>query len=192
MARPMTKIPDPRYLAECFMLHPQTQALTWKRRPEHHFSSPRGQSAWNTRFAGTAPAVTNGYVLLDQQRLRAEHVVHALRTGSYPVEPPPTHRYQPPQLDPEYLDDALDYDHAAGTLMWKHRPANHFRSTKLASTWNGTHAGTYLTHTEGTERIRFARRTSYQVQEVICVLMGYPPKHAYHRPGTSLAWENFQ
>ena len=42
------------FLRECFDYDPETGLFRWRVRPEHHFVSPRGRTAWNARFAGRA------------------------------------------------------------------------------------------------------------------------------------------
>lgn len=52
MTKPKS-LPPVEFLQECFRYDPETGALYWRTRPDHHFEDvPRGRS-WNTKYAGT-------------------------------------------------------------------------------------------------------------------------------------------
>ena len=46
------KLPPRDFLAECFAYNPETGEMTWRKRPERHFASPRAAVAWNAKMAG--------------------------------------------------------------------------------------------------------------------------------------------
>ena len=79
------------YLKECFIYNPETGELTWRRRPRTHFSSKRGFSTWNARYAEkTAGNIrkfgrTNYYIVcVDYKRYRAHRIAFAMYYGYWP------------------------------------------------------------------------------------------------------------
>jgi len=87
--------PPVTFLRECFEYFPETGQFRWKRRPTHHFVSPRGHAAWNARFAG-APAfdhtTSHGYSASNLKygdskfQILASRAAWAIVTGEHPKE----------------------------------------------------------------------------------------------------------
>ncbi|EBO0868488.1 HNH endonuclease [Salmonella enterica] len=42
----------------------------------------------------------------------------------------------------EYINECLNYDPHSGKLFWKHRPINHFKSSRHYASWNSRYKGT--------------------------------------------------
>ena len=81
--------PSAEYLAECFSYEPETGILTWKERPDSHFSAPKFRKAFNTKSAGKEAGTLdrNGYLVL---RLagsthRVHRIIWALVYGQWPT-----------------------------------------------------------------------------------------------------------
>ncbi|WP_312816290.1 HNH endonuclease [Atlantibacter subterraneus] len=77
------------YLRECFSYEPETGVLTWKSRPEHHFShSSRADGGFNKRFAGKAAGsvMARGYlwITLCGKPHFAHRIAWAVYYGEYP------------------------------------------------------------------------------------------------------------
>lgn len=78
-------LPDIDYLHECFEYDPDSGSLTWRRRPERHFSNPRAAKRTNARFAGKpAGSVTKlGYrsIKLYFVKYLAHRIIWKMVTG---------------------------------------------------------------------------------------------------------------
>lgn len=87
MPRP---IPAAQFVRECFEYSPDTGELVWRRRPLHHFKSPRGEWQWNARYAGTVAGSTHsgGYVqvVVNKKKLFAHRIAWVFISGSWPTD----------------------------------------------------------------------------------------------------------
>jgi len=76
------------YLRECLDYNQDTGAMTWLKRPSHHFSTNAAMMAWNGRYAGKKAGTINsrGYVtvLVDSKSLLGHRVAFALFHGRWP------------------------------------------------------------------------------------------------------------
>lgn len=85
-------LPPAEYLHECFNYDPETGALTWKHRPQRHFSAMKIWKRWNTRYAGKAAGNIDSYGYLvvrigNQPSCKAHRVIWKMMKGG---EPPVT------------------------------------------------------------------------------------------------------
>jgi HNH endonuclease/AP2 domain len=82
------------FLRECFILDPETGALTWLTRPREHFASAGAWATWNKRFTGKPAGAPNdkGYLKVQltfdghERCLGAHRIVFALANGRWPTE----------------------------------------------------------------------------------------------------------
>lgn len=77
------------YLRECFDFNPESGVLTWKIRPEHHFShSSRADGGFNKKFAGkpAGSVMARGYlwITLCGRPHFAHRIAWAVHYGEYP------------------------------------------------------------------------------------------------------------
>ena len=78
-------------LREALSYDPESGQLTWRARPQNHFSSSRERNRWNTRYSG-ALALNHtdpkGYKcgLCNRKALFAHRVAWALAHGAWPAE----------------------------------------------------------------------------------------------------------
>lgn len=85
--RPISDIEDfvsPTYLAECFTYDPETGALTWKARPEHHFQMEIECTRHRARCAGKPAGGCNKgyrYVRLCGVPVAAHYIAWAIHYG---------------------------------------------------------------------------------------------------------------
>lgn len=78
-----------QFLSECFSYYPDTGALIWRKRPEHHFASTSYAERFNNRYAGTAAGSQNGagylHVGIGGVMHRVHRIAWALSTGEWPT-----------------------------------------------------------------------------------------------------------
>lgn len=79
----MKKLPDMKYLMECFYLH--NGELYWKLRPPEHFPTARGWATFNGKNAGkkVGSVGTTGHAVLtlDRKKLMVSRVIFKLFFG---------------------------------------------------------------------------------------------------------------
>lgn len=78
------------YLKECFDYDPLTGILTWRTRPEFHFSRLQDCKTWNIRFAGKAIGGKDGrgylHVSIDGKLYRCHRIIWKWMAGKWPVD----------------------------------------------------------------------------------------------------------
>jgi hypothetical protein len=84
------RLPDTKYLRECFSYNRTTGELRWKIRPRNHFASLMIQATRNSRFAGKLAGALHpsGYIKIGMagEIWRAHRIIYKMVTGKEPPE----------------------------------------------------------------------------------------------------------
>jgi len=156
------ELPSIEYIRQCFRYDEQLNDLVWLERPLDHFADRCGQARANGRWVGKkAGTIAKGLrcVLIKRKWVQVEHIIHALKYGTWPPLANLLRKSPDGVLpDIEYIRQCFTYDPKSGILTWLTRPPEHFYDKASYKMWNtnfpGKRAGSCFGGTkEGSGRI---------------------------------------
>ena len=82
------------------------------------------------------------------------------------------------QVEAEYLRECFDVSDD-GALIWRSRPARHFKTEKSAKMWNGRYAGSLAgaANSLGYREVKIAGRSMKEHRVMWCIVNGAHPIH---------------